>query len=79
MIGHPTRRITQGASIDKGWEAKHGNNRFPDAFMHIYIYLLLLLLLLLLKSNPSRQHAKVLYHWGGQEKKKDRKSQKSRS
>ena len=30
------------------------------------------------KSYPSRQHSKVLYRWGrGQEKRKDRKSQKS--
>ena len=28
---------------------------------------------LLLRSNPSRQHSKVLYHLGGQEKRKDRK------
>ena len=34
------------------------------------------LLLLLLRSNPSRQHSKVL---GGKEKWKDRKTQKSRS
>ena len=35
--------------------------------------------LLLLRSNPSRQHSKVLYRWEGQEKRKDRKIQKSRS
>ena len=35
--------------------------------------------ILLLKSNTSSQHSKILYCWGGQEKRKDRKSRKSRS
>ena len=34
-------------------------------------------LLLLLKSNHSRHHSRVLYHWEGQEKRKDRQSRKS--
>ena len=43
----------------------------------LYVLYILLLLLLLLKSNPSRQHSKVLYRWG--KGKKDRKTWKSRS
>ena len=40
---------------------------------HTYIYIFL-------KSNPSRQHSKVLYRWGvGQEKRRERKSRKIRS
>ena len=30
--------------------------------------------LLSLRSNPSRQNSKAIYCWGGQEKRKDRKS-----
>ena len=36
-------------------------------------------ILLLLRSDPNRQHSKVLYHWGVQENRKDRKRRKSRS
>ena len=34
MIDHPTRRITQGAGIVKGWEAKQVHERIPDTFTY---------------------------------------------
>ena len=32
MIDHPTRRQTQGAGIDKGWEAKQDHEHIPVTF-----------------------------------------------
>ena len=44
------------------------------------LYIYIFFLLLLLRSNRSRQHSKVLYRWGGgQEKRTDKKTLKSRS
>ena len=37
-------------------------------YIHTYIQTNKHTLLLLLRSNPSKQHAKVLYHWGSGEK-----------
>ena len=34
VIGHPTRRIIQGAGIDKGWEAKQDYGHVLDAFTY---------------------------------------------
>ena len=42
----------------------------------VYIGGLLLLLLLLSRSDPNMQHSKVLYRWGVQEKRKERKTQR---
>ena len=41
--------------------------------------LLLNTLLLLLRNNFSREHPKVLYQYGGQEKSKNKKTRKSKS
>ena len=43
------------------------NGKIGKATGAVYVY-----------SSPCKQHSKVLYRWGGQEKKKDSKTRKSR-
>ena len=58
MMDHPTRRITQGVGIVKGWEGKQDHKRIPDTFTYNKNYTILDLVV------PARQHSKVLYRWG---------------
>ena len=77
MIGHPTRMITQGAGIVKGWEAKEDQECIPYTFkynkndttedplaspqMNLNSPYPKYYIYILSKSSHSRQHLKVLY------------------
>ena len=45
-------------------------------FLRVFLLFCDIPVYILLRSNPSKQHSKVLYRWGDQKKRKDRKLRK---